>query len=71
MKTLVVIEAKDESLHLRVSTRKNEGLWPKGVMIEQGLRGFVEDIVLLESEEMCKQAIEAIRKVAKELGWEV
>lgn len=71
MKRLMVIEAKDQSLHLRVSTRKKEGLWPKGVMIEQGLKGWVEDVVLLESEEMCKHAIEAIRKAAKELGWEV
>lgn len=72
MKTLYVIENDDhKDLHMRVSTRPQDGPWPMSVMIEQGQDGWMEDCVLIDSEQRCKHFIEAVRKAAAELGWEV
>jgi SepF-like predicted cell division protein (DUF552 family) len=71
MKRLCVIKSDDKGLNLRVSTQEGNEIWPTSVMIEQGYPDWIEDVILLESEEVCRQTIEAIRKTAKELGWEV
>lgn len=72
MKTLYAIESgEDKSLYMEVSTRAQFGPWPMSVKIEQGPAGWMEDCILIDSEQRCKHLIEAIRKAAAELGWEV
>jgi len=72
MKKLYVIESEEnEDLHIRVSTRPQDGPWPMSVMIEQGTEWLIEDCVLIDSEERCRDVVEAIRNAAAEFGWVV
>jgi hypothetical protein len=72
-KGVTTIGHDQSELRIYVSTRGfDQGdSYKDGILIEQGIHCFIDDVILVDSEDRAKQLINAIKRRGADLGWEI